>query len=50
MGLWALCVDIYGCFTITVTTVWASLAVKGFWALWDNIMTVTIVLLLKDVV
>jgi hypothetical protein len=28
--------------------VWCSFAVKGFWALWDNIITVAMVMLLKE--
>jgi hypothetical protein len=35
------------CAVITVAMVWRSFAVKGFWALWDNIITVTMVILLK---
>jgi hypothetical protein len=28
--------------------VWWSFAVKGFWALWDNIITVAMVMLLRE--
>jgi hypothetical protein len=36
------------CDIITVAMVWWSFAVKGFWALWDNIITVAKVTLLKE--
>jgi hypothetical protein len=36
------------CVVIAVAMVWRSFAVKGFWALWDNIITVAIVMLLRE--
>jgi hypothetical protein len=27
---------------------WRSFAVEGFWALWDNIITVAVVILLRE--
>jgi hypothetical protein len=36
------------CVVIIVAMVWCSFAVKGFWALWDNIITVAMVMLLRD--
>jgi uncharacterized membrane protein len=35
------------CVIITVTTVWLSFAVKGFWALCSSVITVAIVMLLR---
>jgi hypothetical protein len=37
------------CVVITVANVWRSYAVKGFGALWDNITTAAMVMLLKEV-
>jgi hypothetical protein len=36
------------CVVITVAVFWCSFAVKGFWALWDNIITVAMVMLLRE--
>jgi hypothetical protein len=37
-----------GCAIITVAMILCSFGVKGFWALWDNITTVSRVMLLKE--
>jgi hypothetical protein len=36
------------CVLITVTTVWWSFAAKVLQALWDNIVTIALVMLLKE--
>jgi hypothetical protein len=36
------------CVGISVTIIWLSFAVKGFWALWYNIITVAMVMLLRE--
>jgi hypothetical protein len=35
---------------VTITVVWLSFAIKGFWTLWDNIITVATVMLLKKAI
>jgi hypothetical protein len=39
---------LYVCIVINVATVWCSFAVKSSWALWYNIVTVSMVILLKE--
>jgi hypothetical protein len=39
---------IYVFVVVTVAMVWRSFAVKGFWVLWANIITVAMVMLLKE--
>jgi hypothetical protein len=36
------------CVVITVAMIWSSFSVKGFWVLWDNIITVAMVILLRE--
>jgi hypothetical protein len=45
---WALCGNTYERIVITVVMVWWSRTVERFWALWDNILTVAMVMLLKE--
>jgi hypothetical protein len=33
---------------ITVAMLWSSFALKALWALWDNIITVAMVMLLRE--
>jgi hypothetical protein len=46
-GLWALCEVMNMCVVITIAIVWLSFSVTGFWYLWDNVITVTMLMLLK---
>jgi threonyl-tRNA synthetase len=48
MGLWALWGNIMNMCVTTVAVAWLSFAVKGFWAVWENNITVVMAVLLRE--
>jgi hypothetical protein len=48
MGFWALRGNIMNMCVTTVAVSWLSFAVKGFWAVWENNITVVMAVLLRE--